>query len=119
MSAADLIDLILLHHWLRSSFHPPLAGFPRRNQVRHFPESIRHASGHRGRHAQRAVNLDKVVREAAKRNRRAMVLDFLTEGIRQAGESPHRHPDREIVVLHVGADGGNSKEPTTRRFGAS
>jgi hypothetical protein len=61
--------------YLRRSFRPPLFGFPQRNQVGHFPQPVRHASGHRRACAQRAVNLDEVVRELAERNRGRVILN--------------------------------------------
>jgi hypothetical protein len=71
-----------IHFVLRHSFHPPLAGFPGRDEVFDFPQPIRHASSHRSSDAQCALDLDEIVREVAERDRRTVILDLLTEGIR-------------------------------------
>ena len=47
----------------------------------------------------------KVVVHMEQRNHRDVIIELLTEGIRQAGKSPHVHPHVKILPLHIaGAD---------------
>ena len=80
---------------------PILLRFPRTNQVCHIPEPICHSGSHSGRHPQRAVNLDEVVGKVAKRHSGSMILDLLTEGVGQSGESTNGHTDRKIMPFRI------------------
>jgi hypothetical protein len=87
---------------------PSLSFFPlppRRNQIVYAAQPRRDLGRHSGRHPERSIDLDGNVGKVAERYRRAVVLDLFAERIRQAGETANRHPDAEIVSLHVaGAD---------------
>ena len=85
---------------LRRSFRFLLVGFPSRNEIVHAPPTA-WLGRHRWCHAKRAVNLDEVVREVAKRNSGAMVLDLFRERVGKPGETAARHADGEVVALHV------------------
>jgi hypothetical protein len=61
----------------RLSFRPPLAHFPCGHEVFNVPEPVCHASSHCRRHAERAVNLDEVVREVAECDSSDVILDLL------------------------------------------
>ena len=63
----------------RRSFRPPLTGFDQRHEIRRLPQASRDASGHRGGHAQRAMDLDEVVSEIAERYRCRVVLNLLSK----------------------------------------
>lgn len=71
------------------------------NDVLDPPQPIRHTRGHRRSHPKALVNPNKVVVHGVNRNGRNVILDFLTEGVRQAREAAHRHPHREILALHI------------------
>lgn len=62
--------------------------------------SIGDASGHRRRVAQRAMDLDEVVREIAERQDCGMILKLFVEGICEPRVSPIRHADQKVVTLH-------------------
>jgi len=47
------------------------------------------------------ARLHPVVREEVELRRRTQVLLFLRECVGQPGESPHAHPHRQVVPLHV------------------
>ena len=58
------------------SFRPPLlVGFPEGYQVLYAPESIRNASGHRGRHAKCTMNFCEVVDEIVEGSRSRAIFD--------------------------------------------
>jgi hypothetical protein len=48
------------------------------------------------------MNPDKAVMHVVDRQRRGVIIDLLGESVRQPGESPVVHPDREVLALYVG-----------------
>ena len=65
------------------------------------PSMISQAGFHRWRNAQALVNLDKVVVHEMQGDRITVIIDFLAEPIRKAGEAPHVHSHGEILSLDV------------------
>src|SRR5271154_2420364 len=63
---------------------------------------IAQASGHRRRNPQRLVDSGEVVIDRMNRNHRRVIFKLLTKAVRQARESAHPHPHRQVVPLHVG-----------------
>ena len=45
------------------------------------------------------MDAHEIVVHGVERNGRRVVLDLLAEGVRPAGKSPHRHPNREVLAL--------------------
>src|SRR5258708_22305963 len=62
---------------------------------------MRHSSSHSWSHAQGLMNPNEVVMHVENSQRCNVVLRLLAEGIRQASESAHTHPHREILTLDV------------------
>src|SRR5437763_6673574 len=75
--------------------------FQKLNNLRQFPNMAAQAGGHRWRYAQALVNPSEVVMHEMHRAGEPVIVEFLAESIRQAGESSHLHPHREIVALRV------------------
>lgn len=62
---------------------------------------IRHASLHRGGHAQGLVDANKVVVHGGQSEGTRVVLYFLAEPVGQSGVAPVLHPDAQIKALHI------------------
>lgn len=72
--------------------------------LKHFLDSrymVCDSSIHRGSDAQALVNPQEVVMHEVNRNRVEVVLDFLTEAVRQAREPAHLHSHGEVLALDV------------------
>src|SRR2546428_6652205 len=74
--------------------------FQKPNNIFSVPKTIRNASRHRPSYFQTHMNLAEVVVHVVKGNRRRVVLQLLTERIRQPRESAHVHTHREILPLN-------------------
>ena len=57
---------------------------------------------HCGRNADRLVDTAEVVVRKPQRQLRPVVLELLTEGVREARKAPDLHPHGEVAALHVG-----------------
>lgn len=69
------------------------------------PHMLTDASFHRRGNAQGLMNPCEVIVHVKQGNHGDVILNLLTEGVRQAGESAHVHPHIEVLPLHVaGAD---------------
>src|SRR5438552_12035615 len=71
------------------------------DQFRKVPHMISDACRHRRRHADRPVNPAEIVVGDPQPNHRPEVRQLLRETIRQPGESPHLHPERQVIPLDV------------------
>ena len=71
------------------------------NQVRHFPNSIRYARCHCGRHLQGRLLAGEVVEHGVKRDSASMVFNLLAVAIGQSREPAHMHPHREVLPFNV------------------
>jgi hypothetical protein len=70
-------------------------------QFANAPDVIADASGHCGCATKRAVNSAEVVKREPDHQRRAVVLERFTEGIRESSESANAHADRKILSLDM------------------
>src|SRR6266852_6159387 len=69
------------------------------------PHMRTNAGFHRRSDPQGLVHAGKVVMHVEQRNHRHMVVEFLTESVRQPSKSAHVHSHVEILPLHIaGAD---------------
>jgi len=59
------------------------------------------ASFHCGSHAQRLMDAAEIVIGVIDRNHVAVILELLGERVRESRESPHSHPEIQILSLDV------------------
>ena len=70
--------------------------FDKRHDITNFPQAIDHASGHRGRHAQRLMDADEIVMGCEQCDGPSVIFKPLAKRIRQSRESSRVHPDVQV-----------------------
>ena len=65
------------------------------------PQLVREAGSHCRSHPQRLVDLREIVEHGVERDHVDVVVEFLTEPVRQAREPAHVHAHGEVLTLHV------------------
>jgi len=103
MPVFRIIDLIGRHRILPPSSCSSaltrlrVGRFDKRHDITNFPQAIDHASGYRGRHAQRLMDADEIVIGCEQCDGPSVIFKPLAKRIRQSRESSRVHPDVQVL----------------------